>query len=239
LIWLIFGIIFVNPSSKLRTMKNLSFLFWLIPLMGHSQATIEQARSAVQSYYMSSYSYHEQFIGHDGYGAPVILTSDGGAAVFGDGEVEGLASGLLVIVDSTGQETWKAVIRKQFDEMESQSVVEDDNGNLYIFMLSYDNSRYRGGSERVMCYDSDGELLWDKTLGNYTLTNNPTISYIRNKDGKIYLRGHIVLKEAVDGKDPIYHFWEGWLDSEGNLTQKSGEVINWSDKTWQDLYKPE
>ncbi len=220
-------------------MKNLSFLFLLLPSFTFAQITREEAREAVQPYYIASYSYHEQFVGHDDYGAPLILTDDGGAAVYGDGEVDGIASGLLVKLDSAGKESWKVTIHKQFDEIESQSVVEDDKGNLYVFMLSYDNSRYRGGSERVVCFDKSGKLLWDKTLGKYTLTNNPTISYIRNKDGKIYLRGHIVTEKAVDGKDPVYYFWEGWLDEKGNLTQKNGQVIKWEDQTWQDLYKPE
>jgi hypothetical protein len=169
----------------------------------------------------------------------VNLTEDGGAAVYGDGEVDGVASGLLVKLDSAGNESWKVTVQKQFDEIESQSVVEDDNGNLYVFLLSYDNTRYPGGSERVVCFDKNGKLLWDKTLGKYTLINNPTISYIRNKDGKIYLRGHIVTQKAVAGKDPVYYFWEGWLDEKGNLTQKNGQVIKWEDQTWQDLYKPE
>lgn len=220
-------------------MRTLLLLFILFYSSSNAQLNLEQARTSVKKYYIASYSYHEQFVGHKGYGAPIILTADGGAAVYGDGEVDGVASGLLVKLDSAGTELWKVTIQKQFDEMESQSVVEDDNGNLYVFMLSYDNTRYRGGSERVICYDKTGKLLWDKTLGKYTLVNNPTISYIRNKDGKIYLRGHIVTEKAVDGKDPVYYFWEGWLDAKGNLTQKNGTVIKWEDQTWQDYYKPE
>lgn len=222
-------------------MKIIStFIIAFICLHSNAQMTIQQARELSNSYQLGSYSYHQQFIGFKNYGAPLILTKDGGMAVYGDGEVDGKACGVLVKTDKNGKEQWKKSIVKQFDELESQSVVESSTGNFLVFMLSYDHTRYRGGSQRVICYDKNGKQLWDKTLGKYTLANNPTISYIKAlPDGRIALRGHIVLKEAVEGNDPVYNYWEGWLDGTGKLTQKTGKVLDWSDKSWEDLYKPE
>ena len=212
----------------------------MISSLCYGQMTIESARTEARKYKLGSYSYHEDFIGHAGYGAPLILTADGGASFYGDtGDSTG-SYGQMVKLDKTGIEEWKQIIRPQFDEMESQSVAEDTKGNFYLFMLSYDSKRYRGGSERVICLDKSGKILWDKTIGEYTLTRNPVVSYIRSlKDGRIYLRGHIVPEEPVKGKDPEYRFWEGWIDSQGKMTQKTGDVINWSDKKWETLFKPE
>jgi hypothetical protein len=43
----------------------------------------------------------------------------------------------------------------------------------------------------------------------------------------------------VEGKDPVYRYWEGWLDSTGKLTQKANETIDWKKDEWQKKFKPE
>jgi hypothetical protein len=43
----------------------------------------------------------------------------------------------------------------------------------------------------------------------------------------------------MEGKDPSYVYWEGWLDATGKLTQKTGEVIDWSNKDQQKKFEPE
>src|SRR5258705_8669375 len=101
--------------------------------------------SAVIKYHIGSYSYHEQFKGHQGYGAPLILTADGGGAAFGDGDL----GTMLVKLDKLGKETWKQIVKPKGNETESQSVVQDKNGNYYVFILVYDETKYRGGCERV------------------------------------------------------------------------------------------
>jgi hypothetical protein len=213
-------------------MKNLFIYFLLAASVGYSQLAADSAKKIIVKYHLGYSTYFEPFLGHTEYGAPVIATSDGGIAAFGDNT--------LYKLDKTGKEEWKRTVKAQFDEMESQSVAQDTKGNLYVFILSYDSKRYRGGSERVLCYDKKGKLLWDKTLGAYTLMNNPTASYIRSlKDGKIYLRGHVVTEKPAEGKDPAYHYWEGWLDSSGKLTQKAGDIIDWKKDDWQKKFKPE
>jgi hypothetical protein len=203
----------------------------------YSQLTIEQAtENSVRKFHMGSYSYHEAFIKHPGYGAPLILTADGGSAAFGDGD-EGA---MLVKLDKTGQLQWKRTIQPKGDEMESQSVVQDTNGNFYVFILVYDHTKYRGGSERVVLVNKTGNVIWDKYLGGFTLMNNPTVSYLRQlKDGRIAMRGHVVTEKQIEGKDPVYHFWEGWINSKGIVTQKAGDPIDWSKPEWQDKFKPE
>ncbi|MEX1239497.1 MAG: hypothetical protein WEB30_07260, partial [Cyclobacteriaceae bacterium] len=192
------------------------FVILLFPYsIGYGQLTMESARDTIAKYRLGYSTYFAPFLEHAGYGAPWILTSDGGAAAFGDN--------MLYKFNRAGNEEWMQTIKPQFDEMESQSVAQDKIGNLYVFMLSYDGKRYRGGSERVVCYDKKGKLLWDKTLGAYTLMNNPVVSYIRPiEDGRIYMRGQIVKEKPLEGKDPVYRYWEGWLDSTGKLTQKAG-----------------
>ncbi|MBL7849569.1 MAG: hypothetical protein JNN04_01615 [Cyclobacteriaceae bacterium] len=49
-------------------------------LSASGQLSLERAQEASRQFHLSSYSYHEAFIGHTGYGAPLILTADGGAA---------------------------------------------------------------------------------------------------------------------------------------------------------------
>jgi hypothetical protein len=213
-------------------MKSFFVILSLISTTAYAQLTIDSAMAVTQKYRLGYSTYFEPFLKKPGYGAPVILTNDGGAAAFGDNKVYKL--------DKKGKEQWTRDVKPQFDEMENQGVAQDKKGNLYVFTLSYDSKRYRGGSERVLCFDKAGKLLWDKTLGTYNVMNNPTISYIRQvDDGRIYMHGHVVKEKPVEGKDPVYRFWEGWIDSTGKLTQKAGDVIDWSKDEWQQKFKPE
>lgn len=212
--------------------------FVLVSVTAQAQITMDVANAnAVIKYHIGTYSYHEQFIGHSGYGAPVILTADGGAAAFGDGD-EGC---MLVKLDSQGKEQWKKILPRKGNEMESQSVVQDKHGDFYVFILVYDNSKYRGGCERVIYISKTGGVVWNKFIGSCYMVNNPTVSYIRAlNDGSIALRGHVVTQKPLEGKDPTYYFWEGWLDKFGKLTQKTGAVIDWKkQEEWQSRLKPE
>lgn len=221
-------------------MPKFLLLLFLISATASGQMSIDSARKIVKPYYISSYSYHQPFIGKKGYGAPVILTADGGAAVYGDSGDSTGNFGLLVRIGKDGKELWKQKIKAQFTEIESQSVAEDSKENLFVFLLSYDEKRYRGGTQRVLCYSKNGKLIWDKTIGNYTLINSPTISYIKSlSDGRIYLRGHVVADKPIAGKDPVYRYWEGWLDATGRYTQKTGDPIDWKDTKWMKLFGPE
>jgi hypothetical protein len=213
-------------------MKYLLIILLLSSSMAHAQLTLDSAKATIAKYRLGYSTYFEPFIEHPGYGAPWILTADGGAAAFGNNK--------LYKFDNTGKEKWMRAVKPQYDEIETQGVAEDTKGNLYIFMLSYDSKRYRGGSERVLCYDKNGKLLWDKTLSTYTLMNNPIVSYIRSlTDGRVHMRGHIVKETPVEGKDPVYRYWEGWFDSTGKLTQQVGEPIDWARDEWQKKFKPE
>ena len=221
-------------------MKYLLILFLFINSISYSQLTMDSVKVIAKKYELSSYSYHEQFIGHKDYAAPIILTSAGGAAIFGDGDVKNVKWAQLVKIDKNGKEVWKKSFKPQFDELESQSVIQDENGNFYIFMLSFDYKIYRGGCQRVIYLNKDGITLWDKILGKCDVMNNPIFSYIHlGKDGKIELRGHVVKDKPVEGKDPVYKFWEGWLNDKGIMTEKVGEVIDWSNKDWQKKFNPE
>lgn len=213
-------------------MKYLLIVLLFISSTGYGQLSMDSAKKVIASYRLGYSTYFQPFVGHEGYGAPWVLTRDGGAAAFGDD--------MLYKFDKTGKEEWMRRVVAEFNELESQSMAEDTKGNLYVFMLSYDSKRYRGGSERVLCYDKTGKLLWDKTLGAYTLMNNPIVSYIRPlEDGRIYMRGHVVKEKPFEGKDPIYRYWEGWLDSAGKLTGKANEEIDWGKDEWQKKFKPE
>jgi hypothetical protein len=185
-----------------------------------------------QPYHLGYSTYFSPFEGKAGYGGPFVITTDGGAAAFGDN--------VLYKFSRSGKEVWQRTIKVPFTEMESQCVAEDTKGNLYVFMLSYDHKRYRGGSERVLAYGKTGNLLFDKTLGAYTLMNNPTVSYVKTlADGRIYMRGQVVTKKPIPDKDPEYQFWEGWINNKGLLTQKAGGVIDWSNQEWQKWFAPE
>jgi len=214
-------------------MKNILIFLIFFSSIGYGQLSADSVKKIVGPYRLGYSTYFAPFVGKAGYGAPWILTGDGGAAAFGDN--------VLYKFEKTGKEEWKRIIKPQFGEMESQSVAQDTKGNLYVFMLSYDPKRYRGGSERVLCYDKKGKLLWDKTLGAYTQVNNPIVSYIQPLgDGRIYMRGHIVKEKPIEGKDPVYKYWEGWLDNTGKLLREQvGEAIDWKKDEWQKKFKPE
>ena len=218
-------------------MKYAGVILLFASSMSYGQLTMEIAQdSAVRKYHIGSYSYHEQFKGHKGYGAPLILTADGGGAAFGDGD-EGC---MLVKLDQKGKVQWKRTLKPKGDEMESQSVVQDKNGNYYVFILVYDHTKYRGGCERVIFLNKTGTPLWDKFIGSCFLINNPTVSYIRAmEDGRVAMRGHVVTEKPAEGKDPSYHFWEGWINSKGIMTQKTGDVIDWANKDWEKKLKPD
>ena len=68
--------------------------------------------------------------------------------------------------------------------------------------------------------------------------DNPQCSYIHlNEDGRLELRGQIVTERAKEGSDPEYHFWTSWLNSKGELTVEIGDVIDWSDPSWETFYE--
>ncbi len=220
-------------------MKNAIAILLFVHSAVYGQLTMEAVQQAAQPFHLSSYSYHEQFIGHPGYGAPRILTADGGAAVFGDGD-EGP---VLMKFDKNANVQWKRSITRKGTEMELQSVVQSKFGGFYVFMLVYDDVKfkYRGGCERAMLINKDGVVVWDKYIGSCELLNSPMVSYIRAlEDGSILLRGHVVRQKPMEGNDPTYLFWESTLNNKGALTQKDGSAIDWKKtEEWQSRLKPE
>jgi hypothetical protein len=217
-------------------MKYILSILLFVSASTYGQLSLKRAQDSLQKYHLGTSTYFEDFIGHKEYGARVILTIKGGAAGFGDGD-NGLE---LIKLDTNGSVVWSKKIKKQFEETEAQCVVQDNAGNFYVFMLNYNPNGYRGGAERVVCFNKAGTVLWDKILGTYTLLNRPTVSYVRMlKDGRIEMRGHVVRDKPLQGKDPDYRYWQGWFDSKGVLTQKTGEIIDWKNEEWQKKFKPE
>jgi hypothetical protein len=219
-------------------MRYLTILFTLFGVIANAQMTTQIATdSAVLKYHIGQYSYHADFVNHKGYGAPMILTNDGGGAVFGDGD----DGSMLVRLNKAGKTTWKKTIPAKGEEMESQSVVEDKLGNFYVFILVHGLSEHRGGCERVVFLNKVGTIVWDKFIGTCQQLNNPTVDYIKAlPDGRISLRGHVIKTKPPEGKDPTYLYWEGWLDKTGKLTQKAGQAIDWKKEAeWKALFKPE
>jgi hypothetical protein len=217
-------------------MRALLIILLFINATAYGQLTVKTAQDSLQKYHLGTSTYFEGFINHPGYGAAVILTKDGGAAGFGDGD-NGTE---LIRLDKKGNVLWRKSIKKQFEETEPQCVAQDTAGNFYVFILNYNPAGYRGGCERVICFSKKGTLLWDKMLGTYTLLNRPTVSYIRTlKDGRIEMRGHVAKEKPLQGKDPVYHYWQGWFNSKGFLTEKVGEVIDWNNPEQQKKFKPE
>lgn len=217
-------------------MKYTFLIFFLVNIQAYSQLTFKQAQDSLQKYHLGVSTYFAEFEGHELYGAGINLTKDGGAVGFGDGD-NGLE---LIKLDKTGKIQWRKSIKKQFEETEPQCVAQDGPGNFYLFMLNYNPKGYRGGSERLVCLNNKGILLWDKMLGNYTLVNNPVVSYVKTlDDGRIEMRGHIVKEKPLPGKDPLYYFWQGVCNSKGIITAKTGDVIDWKNPDWKTKFKPE
>lgn len=219
-------------------MKKLALPFLLIvSAASFGQLTIKQAQdSLVTKYHIGASTYFEEFVGHAGYGALVIITADGGAAAFGDGD-EGT---MLYKTDKSGKVQWKRQVSPKGTEQEPQCVVQDNKGNFYVIMLVYGTTKYRGGCQRIVLINKSGVIGWDKYIGSCQMVNSPTISYARTlPDGRVALRGQIVTKAPPADKDPTYNFWEGWINSAGVLTQKVGGVIDWKNEEWKKFFKPE
>jgi hypothetical protein len=218
-------------------MKRLLVIMLFCGTNAVAQMTIDAARdSLVTKYHIGASTYLDQFVGHAGYGAVVIITADGGAAAFGDGD-EGL---MLYKLDKAGKLQWKKKIARKGNEMEPQCVVQDNKGNFYLFTLVYGLTGYTGGCERVVFVSKTGAVGWDKQIGSCQLVNNPTVSYTRTlADGRVAIRGHVVTQKPAAGKDPEYYYWEGWIGSTGTLTQKVGDKLDWSNEDWKKKYAPE
>ena len=229
------GLLWSRQGWSARGGKKYLLVLSLISSTLYGQLSIKTAKDSTHKYHISSYSYMEQYIDHKGYGAPVILTLDSGAAVFGDGD-EGT---MLVKLNKSGKNQWTKIISPKGSEMESQAVVQDKNGNFYVFMLVYGTTGYRGGRERCVMLNKTGAILWDKYIGTGLLLNSPTVSYLETlKEGKIALRGQVVKEKQVEGKDPVYLYWEATMDSKGVMIEKTGVVLDWSKPDWKKLYEP-
>jgi hypothetical protein len=192
----------------------------------YGQLTLFQAKQEVKEYNRLSYSDHRKFEGHKGYAAPFISTLDSGFAFFGGNKVTKSVN--LVKMDKDGANEWNLLIKPKFNEIETQSIVQDEHANFYAFMLSYNYSKYRGGAERILYVGKSGNVIWDITLGNYSAVNNPHCSYIHlNKDGVLELRGHIVKELPTGNTNPTSYHWTGWLKNNSKWTQFVDGAIDW------------
>jgi len=217
-------------------MKRITILLLLLTTVSIGQNGIKDAKIKVKEYNMSHYSYHEKFEGHKNYAAPIIVNSNNEIIFFGNKNNSEVIN--VISLNKEGNLNWAVPVNKKYDEIETQSVVQDSKGNTYAFVLSYNYNIYRGGSERVIKIDSTGKIKWDIILGDYGLINSPHCSYIKlHEDGRLSLRGHIVMDKVKEGKDPEYKSWQGWLNSEGELIQKIGSVIDWSSEDWKKYLK--
>ena len=217
-------------------MRYIIILLLFVNVHVYGQLTFKQAQDSLRKYHLGVSIYFADFEGHKLYGAGTNLTNDGGAAGFGDGD-NGLE---LIKLDKTGKMQWRSGIKKLFGETEPQCVVQDNLGNFYLFLLEYNPDGYRGGSERMVCFSSQGKMLWEMMLGKYTLINNPVVSYVRAlDDGRIEMRGHIVKAEPQPGKDPLYYYWQCWCNGKKELTTKTGELIDWSNPEWKKKFMPQ
>jgi len=225
---------------KIEIMKFITLFFVGLSSLAYSQITYEKASELSKQYEVYAYSYFEGFAGKPGYAASVILTNDGGCAFLGTWIENDHYGPLLIKLDADGKEQWKLKVNCEYNESEQQGIVQDSNGNFYIFQLVYSATGYRGGCEQVVCVSATGEKLWDKLIGDFTLVNRPTFSYIHViENGKVELRGHIVLDEPAPDKDPQYYFWSAFLNAEGKVEAETGKPIDWANDNWKAWYQAE
>jgi len=223
-------------------MKHLILLFVILgSFVANAQLSTQLAKDAGSLYNLSYYTYFEGFEGHEGYAAPAVQTRDGGAIVGGTDYIESAVEGVVMKLNSDGREMWMKRFEPAYDDLEVQGILQDNSGNYFVFILSYNYKKYGGGVERVIYLDPQGEVVWDKLIGTYTLLNSPTFSWIRlMEDGRVAMRGSIVTEKPLKGADPSYHYWEGWLTNTGELTQQVGEVMDYeNDPSWELKFLPE
>ena len=188
-------------------------------------------------YEVGQYSYHTKFIGYNGYAAPIIQTRDVGVLIFGDSGGESDKKAFLFKVDKQGKQEWMRAFEPRHSAMEAQSVLEDANGQIFVFILSYNYAIYRGGTERIVCLDRNGNTKWNKLAGKYAKEENPHFSYIELLDDvRIYMQGHFVPGKGGSEKNS-YHYMECWIEKDGELSLKIGPLIeDW--KPWLEKFKP-
>ena len=63
---------------------QVTIILFFVSSTGFGQLTIPDAKTAAKEHNFRSYRYHEEFEGHAGYAAPIILTDKGEAIFFGD-----------------------------------------------------------------------------------------------------------------------------------------------------------
>lgn len=209
---------------------RLIILLLFISTNSFAQLSISDAKIAGEKFNIHNYTYHQKFEGHKEYAAPVYLTKDSGAIFYGD------TNSIIKIykLDKESTLEWKVPVVLKYDEIETQSVIQDKDSNYYAFVLVFNRDKIKGSTQRVIHFDKNGDIIWDKMLADFTKKNNPHCSYIRLLDNnKLELRGHIVLDSELENKEFDYHYWRGWLDNKGNLQHEVTEVIKWSSDKWK------
>ena len=218
-------------------MKYCIFILVLITTQAFGQISLDDAKKLAAEHQFTTYRYHQKFEGHAEYSAPIVISDETIVFFSKDKQTKEYA---LKKIKSDGELIWKFPVKQNYDELESQSLLITEEGMIFAFLLSYNYDVYRGGTERVILLDSEGSVVWDKLIGEFGLVNSPTFSWIRiNEDGKVEMRGHIVTEFVEEDERPVYHYWRGWLDSEGNLNQEIGDALDWSDPATKALFEVE
>lgn len=178
---------------------------------------LQPARSVVQSQHLHLDFDWIQFIGHEGYVAPVIATRDGGFLIVADRR-EKERRPVALRLDKTGALLWETDLgREGYVTFEAAGGLETAQG-FVVAVASYRNPA-RNPVTRFIALDSQGKPGWDvATRGDgHTRSPYPFLALLE-PSGELVLKGWLYDGPTADDTPRLS--WSAVLTTQGRFTQE-------------------
>jgi len=201
-------------------------LIFLLSVNCYGQLTLEDGKLWAKENNIELNEFGSTYIGKADFGAPVIITRDGGLAILGnyaEGETNGVK---LVFLNEKKEVMWSHFFGSKNDNLDAQIIIEDRTGFFYVFMEAKDKKTPSDMRERVVKINGLGDVDWDYALERKEDNYHRRCTYVKlHEDGKHLLLFGTVQPDKVAIDNNEHYSWKAKLDGHGKLIQEIGAIL--------------